>query len=48
MSSNTAEVAIGAQPTSNPLDVIPDEMPFDVPYGGPYYLFKPGRLFKPP
>ena len=33
MSSNTAEIAIEAPPTSNPLDVIPSEMPFDVPYG---------------
>jgi uncharacterized protein GlcG (DUF336 family) len=40
MSSNTAEVAIGAQPTSNPLDVIPDEMPFDVPYGRPISLIQ--------
>jgi len=35
MSSNRAEVAIEVPPTSNPLDVIPDEMPFDVPYGRP-------------
>jgi len=38
MSSNTAEVAIEIPPTSNPLDVIPNEMPFDVPYGRPISL----------
>jgi hypothetical protein len=38
MSSNIAEVAIEVPPTSNPLDVIPDEMPFDVPYGRPISL----------
>ena len=38
MSGNTAEVAIKAPLTSNPLDVIPDEMPFDVPYGRPISL----------
>ncbi len=37
MSSNTAEIAI-APPTSNPLDVIPEEIPFDVPYGRPISL----------
>jgi hypothetical protein len=31
MSSNTAEIAIEAPHASNPLDVIPSEMPFDVP-----------------
>ena len=36
MSSRT-EVAIDARP-SNPLDVVPDEMPFDVPYGPPISL----------
>jgi glc operon protein GlcG len=38
MSSNIAEVAIEVLPRSNPLDVIPDEMPFDVPYGRPISL----------
>jgi glc operon protein GlcG len=33
MSGNTAEAR-----TSNPLDVIPDEIPFDVPYGRPISL----------
>lgn len=28
----------GQQPTPNPLDVIPDKMPFDVPYGAPISL----------
>jgi glc operon protein GlcG len=38
MSSNTAEIAIAATTVSNPLDFIPDEMPFDVPYGPPISL----------
>jgi glc operon protein GlcG len=38
MSSNIAAIAIGAPPTSNPLDVIPNEIPFDVPYGLPISL----------
>src|ERR1700684_4653391 len=38
MSSNTAEIAFKATPSSNPLDVIPDEIPFDVPYGRPISL----------
>jgi uncharacterized protein GlcG (DUF336 family) len=39
MSSNKAAVAIDAPLTaSNPLDVIPNEMPFDVPYGPPISL----------
>ena len=36
MSSNAAEIA--EAPTSNPLDVVPNEMPFDVPYGRPISL----------
>ena len=38
MSSTKTEVANEARPTSNPLDVIPDQMPFDVPYGFPISL----------
>jgi glc operon protein GlcG len=38
MSSNFAEITVKAPVTSNPLDVIPDEMPFDVPYGPPISL----------
>jgi glc operon protein GlcG len=38
MSSNGAEIAIEAP--VNPLDVIPDEMPFDVPYGRPISLYR--------
>jgi len=38
MSSNTAERAIDAPLTSNPLDVIPNEIPFDLPYGRPISL----------
>jgi glc operon protein GlcG len=40
MSSNLAEIAIEAPPTLNPLDVIPDEIPFDVPYGRPISLYQ--------
>jgi glc operon protein GlcG len=39
MSSNTTELASESSlATSNPLDVVPDEMPFDVPYGPPISL----------
>jgi glc operon protein GlcG len=39
MPNNKTVVATGAHPTvSNPLDVIPDEIPFDVPYGPPISL----------
>src|ERR1017187_68541 len=38
MSSNVAEISIEAPLTSNPLDVIPNEIPFDVPYGPPISL----------
>ena len=38
MSSNTAETVTAAPPTTNPLDVIPTEIPFDVPYGRPISL----------
>jgi uncharacterized protein GlcG (DUF336 family) len=39
MSNSKTAIAIEAPPTpSNPLDVIPDEMPFDVPYGPPISL----------
>jgi glc operon protein GlcG len=39
MPSNKPAIAIDASlTTSNPLDVIPDEMPFDVPYGPPISL----------
>jgi glc operon protein GlcG len=38
MSSNGTETAIEARPTPNPLDVVPDDMPFDVPYGPPISL----------
>ena len=38
MSSHTAEVPIEAPITSNPLDAILDEIPFDVPYGRPISL----------
>jgi uncharacterized protein GlcG (DUF336 family) len=38
MPSNQAAIAIDAPLTSNPLDAIPNEMPFDVPYGTPISL----------
>ena len=38
MSSHAAELAEEATLASNPLDVIPNEMPFDVPYGRPISL----------
>ena len=39
MSSNKIELAIDSRVTSsNPLDAIPDEIPFDVPYGTPISL----------
>ena len=38
MPSNTAEIAVEAPPSSNPLDAIPNEIPFDLPYGRPISL----------
>ncbi len=39
MSANKAAIAFDAGPApSNPLDAIPDAMPFDVPYGQPISL----------
>jgi hypothetical protein len=39
MSSNETEIANETRPTtSNPLDVVADEIPFDVPYGLPISL----------
>ncbi|HZD31184.1 MAG TPA: heme-binding protein [Candidatus Angelobacter sp.] len=38
MSSSNPKVAVAGGPTSNPLDVIPEQMPFDVPYGLPISL----------
>jgi glc operon protein GlcG len=38
MPSNTAEIAVEAPASSNPLDAIPNEIPFDVPYGRPISL----------
>jgi uncharacterized protein GlcG (DUF336 family) len=38
MSSNETEAATESQFASNPLDLVPDEMPFDVPYGPPISL----------
>ncbi len=38
MPSNKAEITNGVTTTPNPLDVIPAEIPFDVPYGPPISL----------
>jgi uncharacterized protein GlcG (DUF336 family) len=38
MPGKVAEIPNGATTTPNPLDVIPNEMPFDVPYGPPISL----------
>src|SRR3954463_128955 len=39
MSTNETEIAVEERPTPpNPLDAIPDEIPFDVPYGPPISL----------
>ena len=38
MASNETGVANETRLTSNPLDVIPDQIPFDVPYGLPISL----------
>ena len=38
MSSNSTEIANEGRLGSNPLDVIPDKIPFDVPYGLPILL----------
>ena len=39
MSSNNTAIAIDEGLTSsNPLDAVPDEIPFDVPYGPPILL----------
>jgi len=44
MSSNSAGIALEEPPTSNPLDAIPNEMPFDVPYGPPISLDRAGEV----
>jgi glc operon protein GlcG len=38
MSNNSTGSVMQTQPASNPLDAIPDEMPFDLPYGPPISL----------
>ena len=38
MSSKTAEIANEAKAITNPLDVIPNKIPFDMPYGPPISL----------
>jgi glc operon protein GlcG len=46
MSSNRSEIAIETSPTSNPLDAIPNEMPFDVPYGRPISLYQANAVIQ--
>jgi glc operon protein GlcG len=46
MSSNRAEIAIETSPASNPLDAIPNEMPFDVPYGRPISLYQANAVIQ--
>jgi glc operon protein GlcG len=38
MPSTKTETALETRSTSNPLDVVPEEIPFDVPYGTPISL----------
>ena len=40
MATNVAEIASKTPIPSNPLDEIPKEMPFDVPYGRPISLYR--------
>jgi glc operon protein GlcG len=46
MSSNRGEIAIETSPASNPLDAIPNEMPFDVPYGRPISLYQANAVIQ--
>ena len=50
MPNNGTAVTTEAQPAvSNPLDIVPNEIPFDVPYGLPIeHQTEPRRLFTPP
>jgi glc operon protein GlcG len=38
MSGNKAAIAIDTATSSNPLDLVPDQIPFDIPYGAPILL----------
>ncbi|ABF43028.1 protein of unknown function DUF336 [Candidatus Koribacter versatilis Ellin345] len=38
MASNESATVMEAQPSTNPLDAIPDQIPFDIPYGSPISL----------
>ena len=40
MSANQSAIATETQVSTNPLDVVPDQIPFDVPYGPPITLDK--------
>ncbi len=46
MPSNAAEIASEPPSASNPLDTIPDEMPFDVPYGRPISLYQANAVIQ--
>jgi glc operon protein GlcG len=46
MSSDKTAIAMKAPLTSNPLDAVPDEMPFDVPYGPPILLARAQRVIQ--
>ena len=35
--------ALGQAPAANPLDAVPDKMPFDIPYGAPSPSTAPRR-----
>lgn len=49
MSSTKPEHAnISTSASSNPLDYVPAEMPFDVPYGPPLSLARTRPLLPPP
>jgi len=47
MSGNRTQLAVEERPTPpNPLDAVPDEMPFDVPYGPPIPLERAQALIQ--
>ena len=47
MSGNRTQLAVEERPTSsNPLDAVPSEMPFDVPYGPPISLDRAPALIQ--
>jgi glc operon protein GlcG len=46
MSSNKAALVVGSQTPSNPLDFVPDQIPFDIPYGRPISLEQAQRVIQ--